>query len=459
MPVLTVASVQRYRAQSTRHEVSDTRASGLRLIIQPSGAKSWAMRFRRPDGRTAKLTLGPVDFSNKEASDEPVLGGPLTLRQARQLAAKIDRERARGIDVIEETKATKLRKRAEVEERTENTFGVAVREFFADHKTKWHTRPRRWRGEAAMLGLRWSRDADPAASAPQVIKGGLADIWGDKPLASLDSHDIHAIVDEARKLGIPGLGKRNNGVSESRGRKMHAALNIFFRWALRQRRLTVNPCSGVWHPGPPPARDRVLSDQEIRAFWLATDAVGQPFASALKLLVLSGCRLGEVAGMRRDELAANGIWTISGTRTKNHRQHIVPLPPMAQEIIANAPRVEGSYVFTTTGTSSVSGWSKCKRELDEQMGAPPWRLHDLRRTCASGMQRLGVRVEVIERALNHISGSYGGVAGIYQRDPMHEETRTALLRWSQHVESLVSGKPSKVVALRSRSPSRPSSNR
>jgi integrase len=261
-----------------------------------------------------------------------------------------------------------------------------------------------------MLGLRWSRDADPAASAPQVIKGGLADIWGDKPLASLDSHDIHAIVDEARKLGIPGLGKRNNGVSESRGRKMHAALNIFFRWALRQRRLTVNPCSGVWHPGPPPARDRVLSDQEIRAFWLATDEVGQPFASALKLLVLSGCRLGEVAGMRRDELAANGIWTISGTRTKNHRQHIVPLPPMAQEIIANAPRVEGSYVFTTTGTSSVSGWSKCKRELDEQMGAPPWRLHDLRRTCASGMQRLGVRVEVIERALNHISGSYGGVA-------------------------------------------------
>ena len=182
------------------------------------------MRFRRPGGRTAKLTLGPVDFSNKETSDEPVLGGPLTLRQARQLAAKIDRERARGIDVVEEMKATKLRKRAEVKERSENTFGVAVREFFGDHKTKWHTRPRRWRGEAPMLGLRWPRDADPAATAPQVIKGGLADIWGDKPLASFDGHDIHSVVAEARKLGIPGLGKRNNGVSESRGRKMHAAL-------------------------------------------------------------------------------------------------------------------------------------------------------------------------------------------------------------------------------------------
>jgi len=222
------------------------------------------MRFRRPGGRTAKLTLGPVDLSNKEASDEPVVGGPLTLRQARQLAVKIDRERARGIDVVEEMKATKLRKRAEVKERAENTFGVAVREFFADHKTKWHTRPRRWRGEAAMLGLRWSRDADPAATAPQVIKGGLADIWGDKPLASLDGHDIHSVVDEARKLGIRGLGKRNNGVSESRGRKMHAALNIFFRWAVRQRRVTANACSGVWHPGAPRPRPRIIRPRDTR---------------------------------------------------------------------------------------------------------------------------------------------------------------------------------------------------
>jgi integrase len=450
MPVLTVASVQRYRGQSSRYEVSDTRAPGLRLIIQPSGAKSWAMRFRRIGGRTAKLTLGPVDLSNKETSDEPVLGGPLTLRQARQLAATIDRERARGVDVVEEMKATKLRKRAEIKERTENTFGVAVREFFGDHKTKWHTRPRRWWGEAPMLGLRWPRDADPAATPPQIIKGGLADIWGDKPLTSFDGHDIHSVVAEARKLGIPGLAKRNNGMSESRGRKMHAALNIFFRWAVRQRRVAANPCSGVWHPGAPPARDRVLSDPEIRAFWLATDKVGQPFAPVLKLLLLTGCRLGEVAGMRRDELGADGIWTIPGTRTKNHRQHVVPLPPMVQEIIATAPRVEGSYVFTTTGTSPISGWSKCKRELDEQMsaGVPSWRLHDLRRTCASGMQRLGVRTEVVERALNHVSGSYGGVAGIYQRDPLHEETSAAMLRWSQHVQGLVSGKPTKVVALR-----------
>ena len=222
------------------------------------------MRFRRPGGRTAKLTLGPVDLSNKEASDEPVVGGPLTLRQARQLAVKIDRERARGIDVVEEMTATKLRKRAEVKERAENTFGVAVREFFADHKTKWHTRPRRWRGEAAMLGLRWSRDADPAATAPQVIKGGLADIWGDKPLASLDGHDIHSVVDEARKLGIRGLGKRNNGVSELRGRKMHAALNIFFRWAVRQRRVTANACSGVWHPGAPRPRPRIIRPRDTR---------------------------------------------------------------------------------------------------------------------------------------------------------------------------------------------------
>src|SRR5207248_1252419 len=97
---------------------------------------------------------------------------------------------------------------------------------------------------------------------------------------------------------------------------------------------------------------------------------------------------------------------IPSTRTKNHRAHPVPLPPLASEIIVGAPRVEGGYVFTTTGHSPISGWSKAKRALDEAMGdgVPPWRIHDLRRSFASGLQRLGVRVEVIERALNHISG-------------------------------------------------------
>src|SRR5262245_66182834 len=109
MPVLTTAAVSKYAAQPKRREVHDSKAPCLYLVIQPkpSGARSWAMRFRRPDGRPCKLTLGRVDFSDAETADEPVLGGALSLRQARQLANEIDRKRARGVDVVEEHKASK----------------------------------------------------------------------------------------------------------------------------------------------------------------------------------------------------------------------------------------------------------------------------------------------------------------------------------------------------------------
>ena len=225
---------------------------------------------------------------------------------------------------------------------------------------------------------------------------------------------------------------------------------MFFRWCLKERRLVhTNPVLDVWKPSPALARERVLTDAEIIKFWKATDKIGEPFGAALKLLLLTGCRRGEVSGMQRDELSDDGTWTIPGNRTKNHRQHVVPLPPLAMELIAAVPHIEGGYVFTTTGRSAVSGWSKTKRQLDAHMpGVPDWRLHDLRRTAASGMQRLGIRTEVIERCLNHVSGSFGGVTGTYQRDTLHQEVKTALERWCQHVAGLARGKTDKVVALR-----------
>src|SRR5262249_49867228 len=212
-------------------------APGLYLVIQPrpSGARSWALRFRR-NGKPAKLTLGDVDLGDSETADEPTLGGALTLRQARELANQIDRKRARGIDVIEEHKASKRRQRADAEERNASGFATAVREFFADHKTKWHTRPRRWRGDARLLGLAYPLRCDPAKTEPQVIAGSLAATWYQRDVREIDGHDIHTVVDEARRLGIPGLRRRKGSTSESRGRKMHAALSVFFRWLLRHRR-------------------------------------------------------------------------------------------------------------------------------------------------------------------------------------------------------------------------------
>jgi integrase len=451
MPVLTVAAVRKYAPQPSRREIRDSQAPGLYLVIQPkpTGHKSWAMRFRSLDGKPTKLTLGRVDLSDVETSDEPVLGGALTLRQARQLANKIDRERARGEDVVEAYKAQRHRERSAAIERSANSFGVCVREFFAEYKTKRGTRVRRWHGDARMLGLAFPLGCDPAETEPEVLPGSLADMWADKPVADIDGHDVHTVVDDARRRGIPGLPRHNNGVSDARGRKLHAALSVFFRWLLQRRKVAVNPCVGVWHPGAPPARDRVLSDDELILFWRACEQTGAPYGPLLQVLALTGCRLNEVVGMQRSELA-NGVWTIPGTRTKNHRPHTLPLPPLTQARIAAVPMVQGSLVFSYTGTR-LTGFSRVKAKIDACMGAvPPWRLHDLRRSCASGMQRLGVRGEVIERCLNHLSGSFRGVAGTYQRDPLHDEMREAFARWAAHIERIVKGEgePGKVVRLR-----------
>lgn len=442
MPVLTAISVQNYRKAQHRREIADSKAQGLFLIVQPTGQKSWAVRLRRPDGRTAKLTLGPVDLSDKETSDEPVQGAALTLGQARELAAQIDRKRVRGIDVVEEHKAGKLRQRTAAVDRATNSFAACAREFFGDYRTKRGSRPRRWRDDAATLGLRYPPGSDPATTEPVIIKGSLAESWADKPVADLDGHDINVVVEEARKHGNDG-----------RARKLHSALSVLFTWLQRRRRVTVNPTRGVWRPGPPPPRDRVLSSHEIRLFWNAAGRIGGAFGALCRTLLLTGCRLREASNMTRAELSDEGLWTIPAARTKNHRAHTLPLPQAVLDVIASAPVIEGDagYVFSTDGKSTVSGFSKAKKAVDAEMAKiagqaiTPFRLHDLRRTFASGLAALGVQLPVIERLLNHVSGTFGGIVSVYQKFEFSEEKADALQRWAKHVQGLTSDKPSNVA--------------
>ena len=462
---LTSAAVRKYVASLKRREVPDANARGLYLCIFPSGVKSWVMRFRRPDGRPAKLTLGPLDIGN-EPKDDPVIGAPLTVGMARELAASIDRRRKRGEDVIAEEKARKERKKSESETHAANSFGAAVREFFVDHKTRrWQTRPRRWHGDARLLGLDWPRGCDPATTEPKIIPGGLAATWAAKPVGEIDGHDIHTVVDEARRHGIPGLARRNSGTSEARGRKMHAALSVVFRWLLQRRRVAANPCVGVWSPHAPPSRERVLSEAEIRIFWRGCDRLGPPYGSLFQLLLLTGCRLNEVTGMRRAELSDDGAtWTIPSERTKNHRTHIVPLPPLARDILAAIPRIESAagYLFTLSGARPVTSFSGAKAQLDAAMltvareddpasaVVPRWTLHDLRRTAATGMAELGIAPHIVEACLNHVSGAKAGVAGVYNRAAYAPEKAAALERWANHIAGLVSGQAATVTPIRRR---------
>ena len=451
MPQLTVPTILKYRPTTKRREISDSKAKGLRLVIQPTGRMSWIVRLRRPDGTSAKISLGPVDISDRDTTDDPVHGAPHTLGQARQRAAEIDRKRMRDVDVVAEIKTEKLRKRTAAKDRAANTFGAAVREFFIDYRTKKRQiRPRNWRNDAATLGLRYPSGSDPATVEPEIIKGGLAEAWADKPIADIDGYAVHTVVEEARKS--------NN----SRARKLHSALSVLFSWLQRQRRITVDPVRGVWKPGPPASRERVLTDAEIKIFWKASDRVGGVFGALYKIALLTGCRLREVSGMRHAELA-DGVWNIPGTRTKNHKLLSLTLPQLARDIIAGVPvppikptsaKAEvAELIFSTNGRTPVSGFSKAKRHLDAEMakvaGKPvaAWRIHDLRRTFASGLAKLAVPLPVIERLLNHISGSFGGVQGIYQRYEFSDEMEQALQRWATHVEVLVSDRPSNITPL------------
>src|SRR5262249_46659742 len=206
-------------------------------------------RFRRPDGRPAKIRLGK--YTEHEIEGAPVLGQRLlTLAAARQLAADIHRRRALGQDVIGEVRAERQRQRTAMEQRVANNFTTCLREFLVEHKVrKRGTRPRRWRETARVLGLDYPLGAEPD-SEPQVIKGGFADIWRDRPVSEI-SHDlIFETIRDAGRRGIPGLGRRNRGNSDARKRSLHSAFSSLFAWLRSERRIASNPCADMDRPPP-----------------------------------------------------------------------------------------------------------------------------------------------------------------------------------------------------------------
>jgi integrase len=427
---LTATAVKNARPASARRELPDGACPGLNLCIEPSGTKRWTLRYRRPDGRSARLVLGSVHVANEELTTEPVIGGHHTLAGARRLVATLRHEIAQGRDPGAAHLTGKQLRRAEIA----NTFDAAARDFIEQYAKK---RTRRWQDQARVLGLR----------PDGIIRGGLVERWSNKSVADIHNNDIYIIVDECRHLGVPGLERRKDGPNESRAMVMLSTLSRMFGWLARHRRVEKNPCTSVHRPDAPQARDRVLTDAEIGKFWPAAAAERVEFSAPLKLLLLTGCRLNEVAGMRRSELSDDGAtWHIPGARTKNKRPHIVPLPSLARDLIASVGG-DGDLIFTTDGRSPVRIGSKIKQRLDQTMKISPWRLHDLRRTFVTGLAELGIRPDVIELAVNHVSGLRVGIAGVYNRSELLPERRAALERWATHLQGLVAARPKNVVSL------------
>lgn len=409
------------------------------------------MRLRRPKGKIGKITLGPVSTTD-EASSEPEIGMPLTLHSARKLAAEVHRQRSLQRDVIADHRSEQHRKRLEIEDRQKENFAASARRYIDEHASK---KLRDWRGDAKRLGLSYPAGG-LSENPPVLIKNGLADRWADKSIREIGGHDIFTAIDEAKQIGLPGF-RASEGKSENRARHTRNALSGLFAWAHRQRLVEANPALTVAAPSLPASRDRVLTADEIRWLWNALSGMG-PFERALKVLLLTGQRRDEVGGMLWGELGENGEWHIPKERTKNKLAHVVPLPPAALALIEQE-EANGNYVFTTTGRSPISGWSKTKRKLDEKMlvlaqtekgkefKIPPWRIHNLRRTAVTGLAELRIPPDVIEQIVNHVSGSRGGVAGIYNKAVLLPDRKAALERWAAHVLGVVKAKPANVVTL------------
>jgi integrase len=437
---LTSAAVERLKPRpGKRRWVRDSASQSLFLLIQPSGHKSWVMRFRRSGGKISKLALGPLDVSGRRDAGDPEIGQPLSLVAARRLAAKINSERAAGRDVVADNNARKHRRRVAIEELATNSFAAAVRDYVEDHARKLRSGTE----TARVLGL------DPDDLSPR--RCGLAERWADRSVASISADDLHAAVEEARRVGTPGVEVRRNNKSESRARKLHAALSSMFGWLAKRRRVAANLMLTIHGADPAPKRDRVLSAVEIAKLWKATDAVAAPFAAVIKLLLLTGARLNEIARLRWDEVSEDlGTISIPGGRTKNKLPFIIFLPPAGRDVVANVKREDGcAYVFTTNGLTPISGWSKTKARIDAEMGSgvPHWQFHDLRRTCATHMAEIGVAPHIVEAALNHVSGAKAGVAGTYNRAAYATEKRAALELWATRVQGIVSDN---VVPIRGR---------
>ncbi len=394
--VLTQAALDALKPSDRRREIADGKISGLYFIVQPSGARSWAYRYKA-GGKSRKLTLGPY----------PLVG----LAAARDKARKAAAERVDGVDPALAKRAAKAEARVAAEPALD-LIETVVESYLTRYARK-QTRPRSWR------------------QAEWLLRKEIVPVLGKRKLSTIRRTEIVALLD---RIADRAPVTANRALAHFR----HLC-----SWALDRGLIEANPAAGIKAPGGEEKRgERTLDDNEVHALWTAAEALGYPSGPIVHLLVLTGARLREVTEMKWPEVdLAARLWIVPAERCKNGRSHQVPLTAQALAVLGRLPRFERcDAVFTHNGKAPVTSMTRAKRVLDLAMTPrEPWTIHDIRRSVATGLQKLGVRLEVTEAALNHVGGSRGGIVAVYQKYAYAEEKAVALKRWADHVEMVVTG--------------------
>jgi len=369
---LTDAHVKSLKPRDGRYEVFDATLAGFGVRISPSGTKTWIVLSRNLRRKT-RASIGRY----------PQMG----LAAARQRAMSVLNEMSEG------------------EYKRASDF-----ELFENALEEWYLRDQSQNKSYSQV-----KDTIELHVRPYLKNFRLRDI---------EKRDLLKIVD---RVGAKAPTQANRVLSFTKR---------FFNWCVSRDYLEVSPANGIAKFKTEVSRERVLNDDEMEAVYNATWTMDYPFAPLFRILIFTGQRLNEVAGLRWSEVDfTEKRWVIPSNRAKNKSGHVVHLSePVIMELRFLRQVSQHDLIFTTTGTTAVSGFSKAKRKLDVLSGVTDWRLHDLRRTFATvATEKLGFEPVVVDRALNHVSGSVKGVAAVYQRGQYLEGRRKVLDAWANHI--------------------------
>ena len=436
---LTERKVEQLSPEPGRKDrlVFDDAQRGLAVRVTASGGRTYLCQYTI-HGHKWRVPLGSCSA--------------VSLAKAREAAASVMGDVAKGRNPAAERKAAAAAERAR-RARNRLTLRVLIEDWKRVHLA--------------------ARRPSYAAEAVRALNYAFAD-YLDDPADDLDRADIVHALDALRRRRKQKDGKV---AGKARGAAITGRTAAYgraaFAWAVKRGSVGTNPFAALPVAKGGAKRERVLSDAEVAEIWQAACETSVPFGPIIRLLILTGQRRGELAGMAWSELSDDlTIWSLPPERTKNGTAHNVPISAPVRSLLKSfmcgdpgKRHASSRLVFPGVAGTPFAGWSKAKVALDKAImaarakaaetgGKPlaplvPWNVHDLRRTVATGLQRLGVRLEVTEAVLNHISGSRGGIAGVYQRHDWAAEKRAALDSWGAHVSAVIGGgtAASNIVAL------------
>jgi integrase len=363
----------------------DATFPGFGVKVTPKGRKVFIVLYRTggAGSKLRKYTIGPF--------------GRVTLHQAHVAAQKVFAARLEGRDPAAEKRAAKGRV---LEDRVEDLLETFIDQRLSKNRS--------------------------VAEISRLLRREMGKLWAVRSIHEITKRDVVELISAIEQRGAPGSAN-----------KTLKSIKTFLRWCVGRAVLDRSPAEGVPLPAKEVARDRILDDKELAQVILAAQKIGGPYGGIVELLALTGQRREEVAGLHREELdLAQRVWTIPRARTKNAKGHIVHLSKQALDVLKRADR-RGPLVLSPLGTKTFQNFTHAKRLLDQLSGVTGWRLHDLRRTCVSGMARLGVAPHIADKILNHQSGTISGVAAVYQRHEFLAERKAALDLWGAHVAGLI----------------------